>query len=256
MPTVKDNAVCLRLMDWSETSQVVVLMTEAHGKVSAVAKGAKRTSPSTMAKFSGGVELLTAGEAVMIVKPTTELANLIEWNLLDAHWHLRQDYAAFELAMYAADLVHHLVHDHDPHAGTYRAIRTFLGELERAKPQAALMRFQWALVTDLGFKPVLNCDAQTGAVLDESASTLAFSAAAGGLVADTGGGDRWRVRKQTVEVLRTAERGDELTQFDTPTLRRANQLLCVYFRALLDKQLPTMDAVLRGSTIKQRPRTR
>ena len=260
MPTIKDNAICVRLMDWSETSQVVVMMTQSHGKVSAVAKGAKRQTPSTLAKFSGGVELLTAGEAVMIVKPSSELANLIEWNLVDAHWHLRDNYRAFELAMYAADLVHHLVHDHDPHEGTFAALRDLLrqiGSTQTKNPDdsrrsssglglmAALVRFQWALVVDLGFKPVLEADAQTGETLNESAATLAFSASAGGLVADTGASDRWRVRRQTVDVLRAVAAETGIDRFDEASLRRANQLLCVYFRAILDKQLPTMDALLR-----------
>lgn len=262
MPTIKDNAVCVRLMDWSETSQVVVMMTQAHGKISAVAKGAKRQTPSTLAKFSGGVELLTAGEAVLIVKPSSELANLIEWNLVDAHWRLRQNFRSFELAMYAADLVHHLVHDHDPHEGTFAALRGFLAEIGSVQKQdpvdsppargsssglgqmAALMRFGWALVVDLGYRPVLEADAQTGGALDESAPTLAFSASAGGLVADTGAADRWRVRRQTVDVLRAAEAGASLEAFDEAALERANQLMCVYFRAILDKQLPTMGAVL------------
>ena len=81
MPSFTDSAICIRKLDWSETSQIVVLITEGHGKVSATAKGAKRQSPSTLAKFSGGIELLTAGEAVLITKPTADLANLIEWDL-------------------------------------------------------------------------------------------------------------------------------------------------------------------------------
>ncbi|MBI1370917.1 MAG: DNA repair protein RecO [Planctomycetes bacterium] len=244
MPTIKDNAVCLRLMDWSETSQIVVLMTESHGKISAVAKGAKRTNASTLAKFSGGVELLTTGEAVLIVKPQSDLANLIEWNLVEAHWHLRRSYASYQLAMYAADLVHHVVQDHDPHPGTYAALAGFLEALKNAQPQAALMKFQWAVIDDMGYRPVLDHDAQTGEVFDDAAGTLAFSASAGGLVADTGAADRWRVRRQTVDLLRDEAGGRGIEAYDDPSIRRANRLLCVYLRAILDKELATMSAVL------------
>jgi DNA repair protein RecO (recombination protein O) len=247
MPTFTSNAICLRLMDWSETSQIVVLLTEAEGKVSAVAKGAKRQTPSTLHKFSGGVELLTRGQAVVITKANVELANLIEWNLLDAHWHLRRDLAAYRLAMYAVDLAGHLLHDHDPHPATYRALERLLADLtDPVSHQAALLRFQWALVSDLGYRPTLDRDAETGEDLDEQASTFAFNPVAGGVVHDTGHADRWRMRKQTLDLLRALDADGEVAGQEDDALRRANRLLCSYFRALLDRQLPTMDAVLGG----------
>lgn len=248
MPALKDNAVCLRLLDWSETSQITVLLTEQHGKISAVAKGAKRQTASTMAKFSGGLELLSAGEAMLILKRHAELNQLTEWDLHDPHWHLRKDLSAYRLAMYAADLLHHIVQDHDPHPQTYAALRAFLTELrDPAMRQRALLQFQWGVVDDMGLRPVLEHDAQTGEVLDEAGEALAFSAVAGGVVADTGGGDRWRVRRTTVQLLRGVAMGQPLDSFDSGSLGRANRLLCTYFRAILDKQLPTMSAVLNGS---------
>ena len=64
MPMLKDQAVCIRFVDWSEASQIVVLLTEQHGKISATAKGAKRQTTAVIEKFSGGVDLLAMGEAV------------------------------------------------------------------------------------------------------------------------------------------------------------------------------------------------
>ncbi|MEX0742399.1 MAG: DNA repair protein RecO, partial [Phycisphaeraceae bacterium] len=162
MAMVKDEAICIRLMDWSETSQIVVLLTEHHGKLAGTAKGAKRRNPSTLERFSGGVELLTRAEAVFIIKPTAELANLIEYDLIDAHWHLRRDIRAFGLGMYAADLVHHLLETGDPHPRTFHALRTFLAELaDRERQGEALLRFQWAVIDDLGSKPVLDRNVET-----------------------------------------------------------------------------------------------
>ena len=252
MPTLKDKAVVLRLVDWSESSQIAVTLTREHGKVSATAKGAKRQTPSVMAKFSGGLELATRGEAVWIAKAGRDLGNLIEWNLLDGYWRLRRDLRAFDLAMYAVDLAHHLLHDHDPHPRSFDALARLLDQLGRTNGElaigqadissAALLAFQWALVDDAGYRPVLDRDAQSGAALDESATVRAFSAAAGGLV--EGHADAWKVRQATVALLRRVAAGEDLSDAGAADVSRANRLLCAYCRAILDKQLPTMAAVL------------
>jgi DNA repair protein RecO (recombination protein O) len=246
VPTVSDHAVCVRRLDWSETSQIVVLMCLEHGKVSATAKGAKRQTPSTLAKFSGGVDLLAVAGVVMILKPGQDMANLIEWDLTEPNFHLRQDLEAHRLSMYAADLVHHLIQDHDPHPNSYFALVEFLAALvEQADRAIALLRFQWALIRDLGFRPILDRDAQTGEDLSQS-ETYAFSATAGGVVADVGGVDRWRVRAETVHLLREIDAG-EATDASGETTERANRLLCVYLRSILDRQLPTMQFILGQS---------
>jgi len=245
MPTLKDQAIVLRLVDWSETSQIVVLLSREHGKISATAKGAKRQTPSIQAKFSGGIELLCLGEALLLTKPGRDLGNLIEWNLNDGFWSIRKNLRAFELAMYAVDLTHHMLHDHDPHGQTFDALGGLLGVLDggasgpalRCGPAwgKALLRFQWAIVDDCGYRPALD-------VPDTAeSSTLLFSASAGGLVA--GARDQWKVRATTIEVLRQLERGEAIDGAPAEAVERANRLLCAYCRALLDKQLPTMSAV-------------
>lgn len=239
MPTLKDHAVVLRLVDWSETSQVAALLTREHGKLSATAKGAKRQTPSVMAKFSGGLELLARGEAVLITKVGRDLANLIEWDLIDPCHLVRRNLRAFDRAMYAADLTHHMLDNDDPHPRTFDALTAFLADPTEPR---ALLKFQWALVDDCGYRPVLDRDAQTNQPLRDG-PTVAFSASAGGVVADTGSSDRWRTRASTVSLLQAVARGETIDA-DAAHIERANKLLCVYCRAILDRQLPTMTAIL------------
>ncbi|MCH7814056.1 MAG: recombination protein O N-terminal domain-containing protein, partial [Planctomycetes bacterium] len=44
MSFISERAVVLRRVDYSETSQVLVLLTRGHGKVRAIAKGIKRST--------------------------------------------------------------------------------------------------------------------------------------------------------------------------------------------------------------------
>ena len=277
MSRFKDQAVCIRHIDWSETSQVVALFTREHGKVRGLAKGSKRTSPSAVAKFSGGIELLTRGEVIATTKPTSDLAAITEWDLQEPFHHLRTDLSAWKLGMYAADLVGALTADHDPHPVTFEAMVGFLEAVgsrlrlsasgavgsDRAQVavQAALLRFQWDVLSDCGFKPELRVDVRSGEVLEEKeitkgAGQLSFDARAGGVTREAvesvaagrvNSAGPWRVRKETVALLRSLEESRAMPgEADAESLTRANRLLCVYVRAIVDRELPTMGFVMNG----------
>lgn len=265
MPRFKDQAICIRHIDWSETSQVVALLTWEHGKVRALAKGSKRTSPGAVARFSGGIELLTQGQAVGVIKPSTDLASLTEWDLQNPYFHLRRDLAAHQTALYGADLSNTLLADHDPHAGVFAALAELLEALvEPSRRVSALAYFQWRLLDDCGYRPQIDADAGTGLPL-EDCPTYVFDPRAGGITTAPGriatghnGSGPWRVRRETVEVLRALDRGDLVAHdgreegsgsghgsgADPGVVARANRLLCVYARAIIDRTLPTMKFVL------------
>ena len=61
---VTDDAICLRVLDFSETSQIVGLLTRRHGLVPMIAKGSKRQSKKN--SMSGPLDLLTSGEVVFV----------------------------------------------------------------------------------------------------------------------------------------------------------------------------------------------
>lgn len=252
MPRFKEQAVCIRLIDWSETSQIVALLTEARGKIRGLAKGSKRTSPSAIARYSGGIELLTGGQAVGLIRPSTELANITEWDLQQPYHHLRSDLEAQQLALYAADLINAMLAEHDPHPTVFEQLTALLGALATTEPAAraqALLRFQWRLLVDCGYRPQLDRDTHTDQPLADEQAYL-FDPRTGGLTQDrstpaNGAVGPWRVRRQTVELLRQVAAGDDdCPATDADTAERANRLLCVYARAVLDRQLPTMSIVL------------
>ena len=252
MPRFKEQAVCIRLIDWSETSQIVALLTAGRGKVRGLAKGSKRLSPSAIARYSGGIELLTQGQVVGLIKPTADLANITEWDLQQPYHHLRQDLHAQRLALYAADLVNAMLAEVDPHPNVFTALTDLLEALADGDDGAgavALLRFQWTLLADCGYRPQLGSDVHSGEPLEERRSYL-FDPHAGGLTLEGNASARstvgpWRVRRQTIDLLRQLDAADgDDTDCDAEAATRANRLLCVYARAILDRQLPTMTIVL------------
>lgn len=243
VPTIKDEAVCIRHWDWSETSQTVSLFARETGVLRAVAKGSKREN----ARFSGGLEVLTRGLAIAIVKPGEGLATLTAWDLLETFPAVRRSLPAFYAGMYLADLVHHAVRDSDPHPLLYDAMLTALRDLaDPDGPGRAVLRFEWWALIETGFKPEVARDVRTGGELPE-AESYAFVPGLGGLVSDPAAAPgAWMVRRGTVELLRALDSG----AFSAPgpaapsgkTILRAARLLAAYWREVLGLEPPSMRA--------------
>ena len=249
MPRFRDEAVCLRSIEWSETSQIVVLLTRERGKVRGLAKGSKRLSPSSIARFSGGIDLLQRGEVLATTKATAELANVTEWNLIDDHHHLRRSLRSQRLAMYAGDACDAVLPELDPHPASYEAVGQLLrGLANPAEADVAVLVFQWALLMDSGFKPELERDVHTGETMELDATRggeLAFDPVAGGLTRRQGPG-AWKMRRSTAVLLRDidARRGGLPESAPSDAVQRANRLLCSFLREILGRELPTMRVLL------------
>jgi DNA repair protein RecO (recombination protein O) len=245
-----DEALCIRHWEWSETSQTVALFSRGHGVVRALAKGSRRPK----APYSGGVELLTCAEMGLIVRPQSELALLTYWDLRRTFPALRSVLAAHNAGIYMADMILQFVRDHDPHPGLYEST---LAALERmrtgADVPAAVLGFQWALLSECGFRPVLDADARTGESLDGEGEYL-FHAGLGGLLAARNtpseiASGAWRVRAETVELLRRLA-SEGVGPSPASAVERANRLLASYARHVLGYQTSTM-GVLFGDQLAQ-----
>lgn len=237
MPTISDTAVCIRRWDFSETSQTVSLLTREHGIIRGLAKGAKREKGA----FSGGLDVLTRGQVVAIVKPGRELATLTEWHLEETYRVVRQRLDANRAALYMVDLVHHMLTTEDPHPLVFDALVEALGGLgDPARVGMALLLFQWRVLEEAGYRPELDRDAETGRPLPEQEDVLAFSPRAGGFVAAPAASDHWRVRRTTRDLLRAVASASSTSGAEAAVVRRANRLLAVYSRELIGSEPATM----------------
>src|SRR5690349_24614117 len=115
MPLEHDRCICLRKVEYSETSQILTLFARRHGRVRLIAKGAHRRTKAGASKFDGGLDLLDLGDAVFSLRLEKDLATLTEWSLRDGHLELRGDLRSLYLAQYAAEMSGLLIEEHDPH---------------------------------------------------------------------------------------------------------------------------------------------
>jgi len=91
MALVSDDAICLFKTEFSETSQILSLLTRTQGIVRVIAKGAHRRTKAGASRFDGGIDLLDLGQCVYSGDPARELAILTDWKLSDGHLELRRN---------------------------------------------------------------------------------------------------------------------------------------------------------------------
>lgn len=251
VPLTTDQAICIRVWDWSETSQTVSLFTREHGVLRCVAKGAKRDN----GQFSGGLEVMTRGEAVVSIKSGGQMSLLTAWDLQEMFLAPKRSLSAFYQGLAMMDLLHHGVHEHDPHARLFDCALTSMRELDaqdETSRRGALLGLLWAVLDETGHRPEVQVHASSGVALPAQSSYV-FAARLGGLVADGAAvdGPAWRVRSETVALLRAlAQAADDghpseagvgtegsckqgaavSREANGETIDRATRLLALYFR--------------------------
>ena len=160
MPAIDDQAIVLRLTDYSESSQIVSLFGAEHGLLRLIAKGTRR---STRSRVAVGLDLLELGE-VSFVKPREQagLGTLTRWRLRDGFLALRRDLALQYAGFYAAELTLRLTAEYDPHPELFAALLRLLRELcdlpgaGQNRVAELVVRFQAALLRSIGYGPRLR----------------------------------------------------------------------------------------------------
>ena len=184
MALVSDRCICLRKTEYSETSQILSLLSRGHGLVRLIAKGAHRRTKAGASKFDGGVDLLDVGQAVFTHHPDRPMDTLTEWHLSEGHLELRQTLRGMYLSLYAAELVSMLIEQHDPHPDLFDRLEATLAELGTPRAEEAFLSFQLDLLRQTGYLAELTACVGCGKPLEDRGLAY-FSPAQGGMVCGT-----------------------------------------------------------------------
>jgi recombinational DNA repair protein (RecF pathway) len=170
----KDTAICIRAIDYSETSQILTFFTRLTGKIDAIAKGSKRPKSS----FDGPIEVFSYGRIVFSPANDGKLSTLTEFEQQQTFSSLSGDIFALNCCLFAAELLNSLTDDYDPHPGLFDSFLQFLQNVSELRttnhdsqitihkprftshePRATislLILFQLSLLKEVGLQPVLN----------------------------------------------------------------------------------------------------
>ncbi len=205
MPLIKDEAIAIRRLDFSETSQVLAFFTRCHGKQRLIAKGIKR---GTKTRFAAGIDLLERGR-IVFSRPeasSRELGTLTEWLQEDVHSKLRADLRWMLAGQYMAEALDVTTEQADPSVRLYDATLRAIAALPD-DGAAAIVAFQKALLEEIGWMPDLTRCVSCGRRWS-GASRPMFSAREGGLVCQTCEGPLVEKRRVATKVVLAVSSGN------------------------------------------------
>ena len=178
MSSEKTLAIVVRVVDFSETSCVVTLYSRDFGKISALAKGARRPKSS----FESALDLLAVCRIVFLHKSSESLDLLTEAKLERRFRAASRDLARLYAGYYVAELLRDMTHEGDPHVELYEAADQALLDLEgELEVHRIVLRFELLALQVLGHLPALHGCAACGQDIDLTGRIL-FGQLAGGLL--------------------------------------------------------------------------
>lgn len=240
----KDRAVCLRCVDYSETSQVVTLYAEQAGKLSAIAKGSRRPKSA----FDGPVEIFSFGSIVYQPARGGNLGTLTEFQQQPLFRGLRSNLYGLQCGLCAAELVEALTLPADPNPSLFEAIVQFLTDLQSsAQPDdqlALLILFQLRLLQEIGLLPVLQQCANCSNPYRGNWRSIHFAPDANGLVCpdcESAYADKLTLSRPAADTLADLHR---LRDASYTARKEIEKFLLGHFTRLLHRPLKTAPAIL------------
>ncbi len=241
MPAEQTDALVLRIYPWSETSCIASIYTRNFGKLSVLAKGARRPK----SPFEAALDLLSICRVVFIPKSGDALDLLTEAKLLRRYRAGSNDLLRLYSGYYVAELLDRLTDKGDEQPELFELAEQTL--LALANPElelrAIVLRMELQMLRMTGHLPSWSVCAQCGeAVPDDSSAT--FGLLASGVLCELcRGGARFMVHlpapvRMTLEQFSASE-WQRISLNNYPNTHRAavRGVVKQYLTVLLDRKL-------------------
>jgi DNA repair protein RecO (recombination protein O) len=170
-PVYRDDAVVLRTYRLGEADRIIVLMTEHHGKVRAVAKGVRKT----MSKFGARLEPMSHVQ-LLLAHGHSDLDIVSQADSVETLAPLVADLDHLTNGMAMLEAVDQLALEREPSPHLYRMLVGALRTVARRSGPLVVPAFYWKLLAAEGITPLLDECARCG----EPGPLVAFDIEHGG----------------------------------------------------------------------------
>jgi DNA repair protein RecO (recombination protein O) len=175
----RTRALVLRTFDQGESDRVVHLYTELLGRVSAIAKGARRSKR----RFPGTLEILSIVDVRLVDPPRAALLRLEGAKLVRAFEGIPARLGRYAIACQFLELLNRATPDRQPQPELFQFAVGVLDVLDTETPDELLALLVLAkTLARIGYRPQLVRCALCGADLPGDAGRVGFVPAHGGAV--------------------------------------------------------------------------
>lgn len=243
--TYRSEAVVLRRHDFGEADRLLTLYSREHGKIKAIAKGARKPQ----SRKTGHVELFMRSK--FFIAKGRNLDIITQAEIIEPYIALRSDLVRTTYASYAVELLDRFTVEEDKHTDIYDLLINALGWFATAEDVFMTARYyELRLLSLTGFQPRLyQCVACGEAILEQDQF---FSAELGGLLCpDSRHADRnaMPVSAVAVKVLRYLQtRSWDVVQhlhLKKPLLHELEKVMHAYIMFILERDLKSVDFLQR-----------
>jgi DNA repair protein RecO (recombination protein O) len=179
MSTEQTDAIILRLVPFSETSLIVTLYTRDLGRISAIAKGARRPK----SPFEGSLDILSVCRIVVICKSSDALELLTEAKLQRRFRAAQKSLVRLYCGYYVAEMLRLWTDDgassDELYDLTLRTIQAIDGDGDALM---AVIRFELSAMRILGNVPATLACVSCGGDIDQLGARVPFAYELGGVL--------------------------------------------------------------------------
>ncbi len=172
MPLYRDHGIVLRTYKLGEADRIVVLLSEAHGKVRAVAKGARKSG----SRFSARLE--PPSHVALQMYEGRQLDTVTQVDTVDHFRTVKTDLERLTKAASLLEAVDQIAQEREPDAPLYQMLLGALRTLAARDSALLAPGFFLKLLAHEGVKPVVEACAACG----EPGELCAFDLIEGGLL--------------------------------------------------------------------------
>lgn len=200
----REEGIIIRSTDYGESNKIIVLFTPTYGKISLMARGAKKSK----SRLFAAIQLFTHGEYMYYQSRAGQMGTLNQAEILANHHLLRDDLHMTAYSAYLVELTDRLIGEQEGGAYLFSQLQAGLDTIEQGKDMQIIARiYELHMLAAAGYAPSFRqC-----VVCEEEANEPVLSIAQGGAVCRKcrhGASDIQRVSDATFKLLQLFQRFD------------------------------------------------